>query len=158
MNSRAVRPILLSGLLPVLLAACAGSAVSASPVATVNSSAPSTDAAAGAPVTQTIDRASVVVAVTWTGPSAGAVFDVKMDNHMMDLASVDMSAAILTNSRGERSSDPTWGGGASGHHREGSLSFAGLPADFLSSGGWIQVELPAVGDGTPRDYRWDVPK
>src|ERR1035437_1231743 len=56
--------------------------------------------------TQTSDAAGVTIAVTWAGPSAGAVFEVQMDNHMIDLGSVDLTKATLTNDRGERLSSP----------------------------------------------------
>jgi hypothetical protein len=117
--------------------------------------------------TQTSDRAGVTIAVTWTGPATGAVFEVKMDNHMIDLGSVDLTAATLTNDRGERLARPTWTGGASGHHRDDKLSYGATtegtspevtePGAFLAGSKWIQLELPAVGDSSPRDFRWDLP-
>ena len=79
-----------------------------------------------------------------------------MDNHMIDLGSVDLSTATLMNDRGERLSRPAWDGGSSGHHRAGELSFADVPGTFLSGARSIQLELPAVGDDSPRDFMWNL--
>jgi hypothetical protein len=108
--------------------------------------------------TQTSDRASVTIDVTWAGPTAGAVFEVKMDNHMIDLSSVDLTAATLTNDRGEKLSRPTWEGGASGHHREGKLTFGGSSAALFADASWVELELPAVGDSSLRDFKWALSK
>jgi hypothetical protein len=108
--------------------------------------------------TQTSNRASVTIDVTWAGPSTGAVFEVKMDNHMIDLSSVDLTAATLTNDHGEKLSRPTWEGGASGHHREGKLSFGASPAALFANSSWVELELPAVGDSSPRDFKWALSK
>ena len=113
--------------------------------------------------TQTSNRASITIDVTWAGPAAGAVFEVKMDNHMIDLAAVDLTAATLTNDRGEKLLRPTWEGGASGHHREGKLTFGGSPAGASSAAlfagaSWVELELPAVGDSSLRDFKWALSK
>ncbi len=155
----------------VLVGACS----SASPTATASSPAQATttstvaSSASGPPLrsgasqvagnsTQTSDRASVTIDATWAGPAAGAVFEVKMDNHMIDLASIDLTAATLTNDRGARLSRPTWEGGSSGHHREGKLSFGGSSAALFADASWVQLELPAVGDAAPRDFKWQLSK
>jgi hypothetical protein len=173
-------------LLVVLVAVLVGACSSASPTATASSpaSAPVTSTVptgsaiappvlAGAPhvvgnSTQTSDRASVTIDVTWAGPATGAVFEVKMDNHMIDLSSVDLTAAMLTNDHGEKLSKPTWEGGASGHHREGKLSFGASPvgaspagassAALFADASWVQLELPAAGDSSPRDFKWALSK
>lgn len=109
----------------------------------------------GTPV-QTSNVANVTMSVTWNGPDAGAVFAVEMDNHMLDLGSVDLSKATLTNDRGERMSGPTWAGGASGHHRSGALTFGAFSSTFFTTGGWIKLALPAVGDDSPRAFQWNL--
>ena len=175
------RPLLI-----VSIAVVAGACSSASPTATAfslssapasstvptgSATAPPVPAGAGHVVgnsTQTSDLASVTIDVTWAGPATGAVFEVKMDNHMIDLSSVDLTAATLTNDRGERLSRPTWEGGASGHHREGQLSFGASPAGASPAGAspsalfadasWVELELPAVGDSSPRDFKWTLSK
>jgi hypothetical protein len=154
-----IRPLLLLSVLS-LAAACNSAASTSTPAAPAGSAAVATASAteAAGSSTQTSNRAGVTVVATWTGPAAGAAFDVKMDNHMIDLASVDLSAATLTNDRGERLSAPTWDGGASGHHREDKLTFATSTAAFFSGAAWIQLELPAAGDTAPRDFKWNLAK
>jgi hypothetical protein len=141
------------------VAACSSAAPTSAPVPSAGSTAVATQTTApsSSDSTQTTDRAGVTVAVTWTGPAAGAVFEVKMDNHMIDLASVDTSRATLANDRGERLSRPTWDGGSSGHHREGKLTFGTSAAALFAGAKWIQLELPAVGDSSPRDFKWELP-
>jgi hypothetical protein len=175
------RPLLLVSIL-LLAGACSSAASTNTPApptasAAVGTGSASATAGTGSPAhlpgdaTQTSDRAGVTVTVTWAGPDTGAVFEVKMDNHMIDLSSVDLTAATLTNDRGEKLSKPTWEGGASGHHREGKLSFGASPAGaspagaspagaspaaFFSGAAWVQLELPAVGDSSPRDFKWQL--
>jgi len=165
---RNLRPILL---IPVfLLAACSSTtAANTSPPATASvtgvESAASSSLAAGQTTeqaasssTQTSDAAGVTITITWAGPSAGAVFAVQMDNHMIDLASVDLSRAVLSNDRSERLSSPVPQGGSSGHHRTDTLTFATSTSGFFAGAAWVQLELPAVGDTTPRDFRWNLTK
>jgi len=159
--------------MPILLsaAACSPAAPTNTPVppagsvaaasqGTAQSSSQATQApeASSSNSTQTSDRAGVTIVVTWTGPAAGAVFEVKMDNHMIDLGSVDLSTATLTNDRAERLSGPTVEGGSSGHHRDDKLAFGTATTAFFADTSWIQLELPAVGDTSPRDLKWNLPK
>ena len=146
----------------MLVGACssASSTVTSPTVATASASAQPGSSAAGVTgnSTQTSNRASVTIDVTWAGPTAGAVFEVKMDNHMIDLSSVDLTVATLTNDRGEKLSRPTWEGGASGHHREGKLTFGGSSAAMFADASWVELELPAVGDSSLRDFKWALSK
>ncbi len=137
-------PLVLVLLVVVVSVAACGTAASTASAAAAGSGAS----------TQTSDRAGVTVAVTWGGASAGGTFDVKLDNHMMDLASVKLESSTLTNDRGERLSAPRWDGGAAGHHRDGSLSFGDASPAFFAGAHWVELELPAVGDAAPRDFRW----
>jgi hypothetical protein len=158
-----IRPLLI---VPILMSAAAcSSATSATqstpPVAgtaiTAGSEDPSTGSSGlSSDSTQTSDAASVTIQVTWAGPSAGAVFAVQMDNHMIDLASVDLSKAILSNDRGERLSESTVQGGSSGHHRTDTLTFATATQGFFAGAAWVQLELPPVGDKSPRDFKWNL--
>jgi hypothetical protein len=151
--------------MPILLsaAACSPAAPTNTPVPPAGSVAAASQGTAqsSSGSTQTSDRAGVTVVVTWTGPAAGAVFEVKMDNHMIDLGSVDLTTATLTNNRGERLSRPTSEGGSAGHHRDDKVSFGTSPAGassaaFFADASWIQLELPAVGDSSPRDFKWNL--
>jgi hypothetical protein len=164
-----IRPLLL---VPLLFSAAAcssavatntpvptpGSVVAASGTAPSSSQATQATEASSSNSTQTSDRAGVTIVVTWTDPAAGAVFEVKMDNHMIDLGSVDLSTATLTNDRAERLSGPTVEGGSSGHHRDDKLAFGTATTAFFADTSWIQLELPAVGDTSPRDLKWNLPK
>jgi hypothetical protein len=105
---------------------------------------------------QKSDAAGVTIEVTWAGPSAGAVFAIQMDNHMIDLGSVDLSKAVVTNDRRERLAGPSAQGGGAGHHRADTLTFATATPGFFAGAAWIQLELPAVGDTTPRDFKWNL--
>jgi hypothetical protein len=153
------RPLFLVSIL-LLAAACSSAAATNTPATSVGSGDVAKDSTApsSSDATQTSDRAGVTIAVMWTGPAAGAVFEVKMENHMIDLGSVDLSAATVTDDRGGRLSQPTWEGGSSGHHREGKLAFGTSSATFFAGVSWVQLELPAVGDTSPRDFKWSLSK
>ncbi len=155
------RPLLVVSI-ALLAGACssASSTVAGPNVATSASAQPVAAGAAGVTgdSTQTSDRASITIVVTWAGPATGAAFEVKMDNHMIDLASVDLTAATLTNNRGEKLSRPTWEGGASGHHREGKLTFGTSVAALFAGATQVDLQLPAVGDTSPRDFKWTLAK
>jgi hypothetical protein len=75
---------------------------------------------------------------------------------LSDVASVDLSKAILPNDRGERLSGPTVQGGSSGHHRTDTLTFASATPGFFAGAAWIQLELPPVGDNSIRDFKWNL--
>lgn len=156
------RPFFVVSIAMLVGACSSASSAGATPtVATGSPSAPQVSAGAqpaSGNSTQTSNRASVTIDVTWAGPTAGAVFEVKMDNHMIDLSSVDLTAATLTNDRGEKLSRPTWEGGASGHHREGKLTFGGSSAALFADASWVELELPAVGDSSLRDFKWALSK
>lgn len=125
--------------------------------ASASSAVQSTERLSGG-ATQTSDTAGVTIAVTWAGPAAGAVFDVQIDNHMIDLGSMDLSKATLSNDRGDRLSGPTWDGGSSGHHRADKLEFASSTPGFFAAAVWVQLELPSIGDSSPRDFKWTLAK
>lgn len=149
----------LTGLLAatiVLLAACSSSTPPASgstPTAAADSGS-SAPAAGG--TTQTSERGQVTVVVDWAGPAAGAVFDVKLDTHSVDLGALDLTDAILRNDRGEVLSAEPWAAPKDAHHREGALTFRGDTAPFFAGARWVELVLSGVGDVAERTLRWEV--
>jgi hypothetical protein len=148
----------LTGLLTttiVLLAACSSS----TPPAAGSTTAASTESGSSAPAagtTQTSDGGQVTVVVDWAGPAAGAVFDVTLDTHSVDLDALDLSDAILRNDRGEALSAAPWAAPKGGHHREGALTFKSDTASFFTGARWIELVLSGVGDLAERTLRWEV--
>lgn len=140
----------------LLLAGCASSTPAASgPLPTATSAATTPGAGAGG-ITQTSAGGQVTVVVDWTGPAAGAVFDVKLDTHSVDLDALDLSNAILRNDRGETMSANPWAAPKGGHHREGALTFAGDATEFLAGASWVELVLSGVGDLAERTLRWKI--
>ena len=140
----------------VLLAACSPSTPPASGSTPYESSAPSTSAAADIGTTQTSDGGQVTVVVDWAGPAEGAVFDVKLDTHSVDLDALDLADAVLRNDRGEALSAQPWAAPKGGHHREGALTFEGDTASFFLGARWVELVLSGVGDLAERTLRWKV--
>jgi len=133
----------------VLLAACSLSTPAAS-------GAPSSSASPTSQATQTSDGGQVTVVVDWAGPGGGAVFDVMLDTHSVDLDGLDLSDAILRNDRGETMSARPWAAPKGGHHREGALTFEGDAAPFFAGATWVELVLSGVGDLPERTLRWEV--
>ena len=98
----------------------------------------------------------MTVVVAWAGPAAGAVFDVTLDTHSVDLDALDLSDAILRNDRGEALSAQPWAAPKGGHHREGTLKFDGDAAWFFTGARWVELVLSGVGDLAERTLRWEV--
>lgn len=107
-------------------------------------------------MTQTSDGGQVTVVVDWGGPAAGAVFDVKLDTHSVDLDALDLSNAILRNDRGETLSAQPWAASKGGHHREGALTFGGDAGSFFAGAKWVELVLSGVGGLAERTLRWEV--
>lgn len=151
------RPTLTGALasMIVVLAACSSSPTAA-PGATPGATTAAGSSASARSTSQTSDGGQVSVVVDWPGPVRGAVFDVKMDTHSVDLDSLDLSDAILRNDRGETLSAQPWGAPRGGHHREGALTFRGDAASFLRGSRWVELVLPGVGDLVERTLRWEV--
>lgn len=135
--------------LMVILAACSSSTPPAS-------SPSSTSAPSGGAQTQTSAGGQVTVVVAWAGLSAGAVFDVKLDTHSIDLDAIDLADAVLRNDRGESLTARPWAAPKGGHHREGSLSFDGDASAFFAGTKWIELVIRGVGDQPERTLRWEV--
>ena len=152
--NRPRRLLILTVLLPAMVAACGSPASSASAPA---SPAPQeSSAAAGSASTQRSEGGQVTVDAKWAGPAAGASFDVKLDTHSVDLDSVDLSNAILRNNRGETLSAEPWTAAKGGHHREGTLTFVGNVSPFFARATWIELVLTGVGDVPERTLRWQI--
>lgn len=133
----------------VALAACSSSAPG------LPSSAPASTSLAGQ-TTRTSDGGQVTVVVDWAGASAGAVFDIKLDTHSVDLDALDLADAMLRNDRGESMTARPWAAPKGGHHREGTLTFDGDATTFLADSKWIELIIAGVGDLRERTLRWEV--
>ena len=149
-------PRMLPGLavaIGVALAAC-----SSGPATSPAGSASSPPPPSGQPgeMTQTSEGGQVTVVVAWAGPSSGAVFDVKLDTHSVDLDALDLANATLKNDRGEALAARPWVAAKGGHHREGTLTFDGDATAFFAGSKWIDLVIAGVGDLPERTLRWDV--
>lgn len=140
-------------LLVLVAAGCTGSAISQGPADSATPSA----AQLGFDPTQRNESGEVTVEVTWTGPAAGAVFDVQLDTHSVDLDVLDLSDAVLMNDRGEKLAAIPWEAPKSGHHREGRLTFSGDAAAFLADSSRIELTIKGVGGVPERILRWEIP-
>lgn len=153
MNRRA-RLLTLTLLLAAIVAGC-GSAASSVGAAVSPAAAASPTASAGSS-TQRSEGGQVSVEAAWAGPSAGASFDVKLDTHSVDLDALDLSNAILRNSRGETLSAVPWTAPKGGHHREGTLTFGGNAAAFFAGATSIDLVLVGVGDLPEQTLHWQI--
>lgn len=133
----------------VVLAACSSSTPAAS------APAPSSASQTGR-MTQTSDGGQATVVVDWAGPAGGAVFDVKLDTHSVDLDALDLADSSLRNDRGETLTARPWTAPKGGHHREGELTFDGNTSAFLAGAKWIEIVITGVGDLPERTLRWEV--
>jgi hypothetical protein len=136
--------------LPLLTAACSGTAGAPAPA----SSGTASSSSAGA--TQTSEGGGVTVVASWSGPAAGATFDVKLDTHSVDLDALDLSSAVLRNDRGETLGARPWAAPKGGHHREGALTFDGDASSFIAGAKWIELALAGIGDTPERTLRWVI--
>jgi hypothetical protein len=110
----------------------------------------------GAAATQTSEGGEVTAVISWAGPTTGASFDVKLDTHSVDLDTLDLSNAILRNNRGEILSAVPWTAAKGGHHREGTLTFAGNASTFFAGATSIDLVLAGVGDLPERTLHWKI--
>jgi len=140
----------------LLLAGCSSSTPPGSAPSPSASSPSSTTGPAVGGTTQTSDGGQVTVVVEWAGPAAGAVFDVQLDTHSVDLDALDLSNAILRNDRDETMSAKPWAAPKGGHHREGALAFDGDATRFFAGASWVELVFSGVGDLAERTLRWVV--
>lgn len=148
MKKHAILASLLA--LPLLVAACAGTAGTPAPAPSGPPISPSTGG------TKTSEGGQVTVVATWNGPAGGATFDIKLDTHSADLDSLDLSNTVLRNDRGETLAARPWAAAKGGHHREGMLTFDGDASSFLAGAKWIELTLAGVGDIPERTLRWAI--
>jgi hypothetical protein len=153
--SRSMTLLILGLALAALLAAC-GTAGSPQPNPSGGSNSAPPSATGSAAETQRSDGGQVTVEATWSGPAAGAAFDLKLDTHSVDLDALDLSNALLRNDRGESLAAEPWTASKGGHHREGTLAFRGDVVRFLAGAKWIELVLPGIGGVPERDLRWPV--
>jgi hypothetical protein len=106
--------------------------------------------------TRTSEGGQVTAVVDWAGPDEGAVFEVTLDTHSVDLDALDLSDAVLRNDRSESLSAQPWAAPKGGHHREGALTFAGDAAPFFDGAKWIELVLTGIGDLPERTLRWEI--
>lgn len=145
-NPRALPGLL--GAIAIVLAAC-----SSSPATSTQSPSPVDETGR---MTQTSDGGQVTVVVDWAGPAAGAVFDVTLDTHSVDLDTLDLTDASLRNDRGETLAALPWAAPKGGHHREGELTFDGDAPALFAGATWIELVITGVGDLPERVLRWEV--
>jgi hypothetical protein len=96
------------------------------------------------------------VVADWAGPADGAVFEVTLDTHSIDLDGLDLADAVLRNDRDEILSARPWAAPKGGHHRRGALTFQGDPGAFFAGARWVELVLAGVGDVPLRTLRWEV--
>jgi hypothetical protein len=147
------RTLVAATLLAFLALGCGSAATSPRPLG----SEPAPSADIGFEPTQKDEGGEVTVEVTWNGPTAGAVFDVTLDTHSVDLDGLDLSDAELTNDRGESLVAAPWEAPKGGHHREGRLAFSGDASTFLADARWIELTIDGVGAVPERFLRWEMP-
>lgn len=150
MNVRTLAAVIL----PVAIVISACSAASSAASAPVSS--PGESASPASDSSRTSEGGQVTAVVDWTGPDAGAVFEVTLDTHSVDLDALDLSDAVLRNDRGETLSAQPWAAPKGGHHREGALTFDGDAAPFFDGAKWIELVLTGVGDIPERTLRWEI--
>lgn len=122
----------------------------------VGTAVPTGAASEAALATRTSDGGEVTAVVSWAGPAKGAVFDVTLDTHSVDLDALDLTDAILRNDRGERLNPEPWTAPRGGHHRQGALRFSDRAGSFLARARWIELVLVGVGGIPERTFRWEV--
>ncbi len=105
---------------------------------------------------QRSEGGQVTVEATWSGPAAGAVFEVKLDTHAVELDAIDFANAVVRNDRGEMLAAIPWAAPKGGHHREGPLTFGGNVSPFLAGAKSIELVLMGIGDIPERTLRWKI--
>jgi hypothetical protein len=138
--------------LVLLTSACSGT----SPVASGPAGSPEESASARSATTRSNDGGDVTVVADWADPADGAVFEVTLDTHSIDLDGLDLADAVLRNDRDETLSARPWAAPKGGHHRTGALSFGGDFDEFFAGARWVELVLAGVGDIPERTLRWEV--
>jgi hypothetical protein len=147
------RALLVPVTLVALVSACGSGSASVSPP-----TSGATESASWGAESQVSDGGGVTVKATWAGPTAGATFEVALDTHSGNLDALTLADARLRNDRGEQLAATGWDAPNGGHHRAGTLSFAGNPAPFFAGARWVELVVRGVGDLPERLLRWDLAK
>lgn len=145
------------------VAACASpTALTPAPTATsASANSAATSPASLAPtsddLTQTNDKAAVIVQVTplnlhdRSAPTLD--FEIVLDTHSVELDDDLITIATLSNTTGEKVQPAKWDGPAGGgHHREGTLSFPQLK----NRGQVLTLTLRGIADIPERTFIWKV--
>src|SRR5262245_56133956 len=77
--------------------------------------APAATASGG--TTQINDAGQVTIKATWNGLSAGPVFDIALDTHVVDLDSFDLAQLAVLRVDGREIPPAGWNAPKGGHHR-----------------------------------------
>lgn len=134
-------------MLAVLFAGCTAAP---SPTRVADGSPPPTD------LFRTSEGGGVTVVATWRGPDAGAVVELQLDTHSVDLDAIDLGDATLANDRGETLRAEPWSAPLGGHHRAGPLRFGGDAAAFLEGARSIRLVLRDIAGVAERTFEWTV--
>ncbi len=136
-------------IIALLVAGCTGQSSASEPAPT-----PSAAARNG---TQVNDANNVTIKATWDGGVEPLTLDVAMDTHSVNLDGYDLTRlAVLRNERGDEIRPSAWDAPQGGHHREGHLTFAGLPAGFLQDTRYIELLVRDLAGAPQRTFRWTI--
>ncbi|MEP7378103.1 MAG: hypothetical protein ABI725_00920 [Chloroflexota bacterium] len=140
----------------VLVACSSAIPVAPAPAVSPTSAAGQSPTVGVGQTAQTSEGGQVTVVAKWDGPPAGAVFDLTLDTHSVNLDGLDLADAVLRNNRQETLSAKRWSAPMGGHHRAGALSFEGDAASFFAGARWVELVLSGVGDIPKRALRWEI--
>jgi hypothetical protein len=116
-------------------------------------------AAGSGGATQTNEGGQVTVKATWSGLTAGPVFDIIMDTHAVDLDSYDLTQLAVLRVDGTLEVRPaSWDAPKGGHHRKGTLAFPTTAADGRALVGpgtrTVEIIVRDVAGVPERIFRW----
>jgi hypothetical protein len=116
-------------------------------------------AAAPGVAAQTSEGGQVTIEATWRGPSAGAVFDVVMSTHAVDLDGYDLTQLAVLRVNGAGEIHPAnWDAPKGGHHRQGTLTFPTTASDGSALIGpdtrTIELVIRDIAGVPERVLRW----
>ena len=153
-HARRAGGLLLAVAVLLVLGACTPTSAPAAGAATA--APPDTTVAPASSATQVRDGGQVSVAVTWRGPEAGAVFQVAMDTHSVDLDSLDLARLATLKTPAGELSPSGWDAPKGGHHRAGTLTFAATTADGRPTigAGPIELLIRDVAGVPERSFQW----
>jgi hypothetical protein len=102
----------------------------------------------------------VTIKVTWSGLSAGPVFDVVMDTHAIDLDGYNLAQLAVLRVDGREVQPSGWDAPKGGHHRQGALAFPATAPDgkplIESDTRAVELVIRDVAGVPERIFRWEV--